>query len=89
VNSAKRRRRRRALLARNGAVCAYCGKELGTGLPFSRATLDHVVPISRGGRNGLENLILACKLCQRAKGDSLPSEGWAPTLRNHVRGVGA
>lgn len=33
------------------------------------ATLDHIVPRSRGGRNELENLVLACHWCNHFRGD--------------------
>ena len=69
MNSRTRRKRIRQLLKRDGPECAYCGKALLTGLPFSRPTVDHVVPISRGGKNSLTNLALACKPCNRAKAD--------------------
>ena len=68
-NSARRRRKRRALVRRDGAACAYCGRPVGTGLPFSRPTLDHVVPVTRGGGNELTNLVLACKPCNLDKAD--------------------
>ena len=31
--------------------------------------IDHVIPISRGGKNVLKNLKLACRCCNRTKGD--------------------
>lgn len=40
--------------------CAYCGG--------AAATLDHIVPVSRGGANGWENLTAACKPCNSSKG---------------------
>lgn len=49
----------------------YCGDT-------APATLDHIVPISRGGaRNALENLVLACRDCNVAKDDRTPTE-WKP-----------
>ena len=40
--------------------CSYCGGPAGT--------VDHVVPLSRGGRNDAENLTAACFDCNRSKG---------------------
>lgn len=40
--------------------CAYCGREL----PLS---MDHVVPLSRGGSNIIENIVPACKSCNSSK----------------------
>lgn len=71
MNGRDRRRRHRSLLRRDGPVCAYCGRPGGTGLPFSRLTIDHVRPRSKGGTNDLGNLVLACKLCNRRKADRL------------------
>ena len=41
--------------------CAYCG---ATG----DLTMDHVIPLSRGGTNGLRNVIPACASCNTSKG---------------------
>jgi 5-methylcytosine-specific restriction endonuclease McrA len=74
VSAARKRSQRRALLERDGPWCTYCGRLFGTGLPFSRPTLDHVVPRSRGGSSALVNLVLACKPCNRDKGDLSSAE---------------
>ena len=47
--------------------CLYCG----TGVTNSSGTLDHVVPISRGGRTNWENIVTACSPCNMRKGNSL------------------
>lgn len=39
--------------------------------------IDHVVPITRGGANSPENLVLACEFCNKSKGSKLPHE-WKP-----------
>lgn len=51
-------------------VCHYCGqiktpKEL---------TMDHIVPISRGGKSTKGNVVSACKACNTAKKQLLPME---------------
>jgi len=57
---------------RDGEKCRYCSTENG---PFE---FDHVVPWSRGGLDTVENLVVACFTCNRAKSDRTPSEmGWA------------
>ena len=53
---------RRALFARDGWRCAYCGTTAG------RLTLDHVVPRSRGGESVWENVVTACAPCNHRKG---------------------
>ncbi|UOE45855.1 HNH endonuclease [Agromyces larvae] len=60
---------RRGVLRRDEHRCAYCGK--------SAATIDHVLPRSRGGRDTWENLVACCLRCNNAKGDHTPAEmGW-------------
>ena len=39
---------------------------------FSKPTLDHVVPLSRGGADSSENLVLACQACNVPKGSRTP-----------------
>lgn len=54
-------------------VCHYCGKNVG-----QRAlTMDHVVPLIRGGRSTKGNLVPACKDCNDAKKHHLAFE-WQP-----------
>src|SRR5712691_9737345 len=54
---------RRALFARDGWRCVYCGTSGG------RLTLDHVMPRSRGGDSVWENVVTACSPCNLRKGD--------------------
>ena len=54
---------RRALFARDGWRCVYCGSSNG------RLTLDHVVPRSKGGESVWENVVTACAPCNLRKGD--------------------
>jgi 5-methylcytosine-specific restriction endonuclease McrA len=63
----KRKISRRALFARDGHACAYCGS---TG----RLTLDHVVPRSRGGDSVWENVVTSCAPCNLRKGNRLLDE---------------
>jgi 5-methylcytosine-specific restriction endonuclease McrA len=74
MSAARKRRKRRTLLLRDGASCAYCGRPAGTGEPFSRLTIDHVIPVSRGGTDALTNLRVACRACNRAKADQMPED---------------
>ena len=64
----KRRISRRALFARDGWKCVYCGTSSG------RLTLDHVIPRSRGGDSVWENVVTACAPCNLRKGDRLLEE---------------
>ena len=50
--------------------CQYCGRKF----PSSELSLDHVVPISRGGKSTWENVVCACLPCNVKKGNKLLSE---------------
>jgi 5-methylcytosine-specific restriction endonuclease McrA len=54
---------RKALFARDGWRCVYCGTTSG------RLTLDHVVPRSKGGESVWENVVTACAPCNHRKGN--------------------
>ncbi len=58
------------LFSRDGYRCMYCGDQFPSGF-LSR---DHIVPISRGGRDCWTNVITACKRCNSHKGNRLLSE---------------
>lgn len=51
-------------------LCYYCGEK------FAKAelTMDHVVPISRGGKSTKHNCVVCCKACNSKKGHQLPVE---------------
>lgn len=80
---------RKGVLRRDGHRCAYCGR--------GATTIDHVLPRSRGGGDGWENLVACCLRCNNSKGDRTPAEmGWtlrweplAPVVRrwNALRGA--
>lgn len=50
--------------------CWYCGDEVKPSSDYyrTRQNIDHMTPYSRGGSNGLENLVLACCPCNAEKG---------------------
>ena len=45
-------------------VCHYCGKQIAN---KEDLTVDHVIPISKGGENSTDNFVIACKACNREK----------------------
>ena len=57
-------------------VCHYCRRAAGR----AGLTMDHVVPLGRGGRSTRGNVVPACKTCNTAKQSLLPVE-WAEYLR--------
>ncbi|GAB6062304.1 HNH endonuclease [Deferrisoma palaeochoriense] len=63
-------------------VCHYCGRRV----PPSELTMDHVVPLARGGRSVRSNVVPACKDCNSKKRYLLPVE-WAEYLER-LRGGG-
>jgi 5-methylcytosine-specific restriction enzyme A len=57
-------------------VCHYCEKNV----PPKELTLDHLVPVARGGRSTKGNCVPACKDCNNRKKDLLPME-WEDYLQ--------
>ena len=49
----------------SNGVCHYCGTTLH---PLRDFTVDHVVPVARGGTNDPSNLVASCLLCNISKG---------------------
>jgi 5-methylcytosine-specific restriction endonuclease McrA len=66
------------LIAKCGGVprCAYCGVQV----PIIEITLDHIIPISKGGRDKRENIALSCLGCNGKKKD----KEWIPLFRDIV-----
>lgn len=59
---------RRTVLRRDGFKCVDCKH---TDKPLH---VDHIIPLSRGGTNHLENLQTLCDECNLGKGDELEHE---------------
>ena len=66
---------RRNVLVRDRYACAYCGSRT------KPITMDHVVPLSRGGKSTKGNLVPACKTCNNNKKSLLPME-WEAYLNS-------
>ncbi len=56
------------ILERDGYQCQYCMTLTG---PME---VDHVMPVARGGSDDFDNLVCACRKCNRSKGAKLVSE---------------
>jgi 5-methylcytosine-specific restriction endonuclease McrA len=79
---------RKAVLQRDQYTCAYCGIQPGQPqrrqvLTRQNFTVDHILPISRGGKNTWGNTVCACPLCNQRKGNRTPHEAnmklrWEP-----------
>lgn len=56
-----------AILKSTGGKCACCGCKLTT----RTLTVEHIIPISRGGTNDMENLTALCETCNKDKSNLL------------------
>ena len=65
-----------ALFARDQHLCLYCGRDFAR----QHLTRDHVVPLSRGGRDAWENVVAACFHCNSRKGGRTPQQASMPLL---------
>ncbi len=61
-------------------VCHYCGKKVGA----ENLTMDHVIPIARGGKSVRSNCVPCCKDCNNKKKAYTPAE----QLLNEIFGKG-
>jgi 5-methylcytosine-specific restriction endonuclease McrA len=57
--------------------CYYCHRKVGR----NSLTMDHVVPLSRGGKSRKGNIVPACKQCNSKKKYLLPIE-WEEYLKS-------
>ena len=74
LKGASWKKRRELVLTRDNFTCQYCGEKDG------EMHIDHVVPISRGGTNDIENLAVACADCNSSKGQKMLITEWRPSL---------
>ncbi len=61
---------RRNLYRRDKYTCQYCGDRPGS----RELSIDHVMPMSRGGRSDWKNCVLACTSCNHRKANRTPGE---------------
>lgn len=62
---------RLTVFERDNNTCVYCGRKRKS---VKYLTVDHVVPVCRGGQDVLDNLVTACKPCNLHKGSRTPKE---------------
>ena len=60
---------------RGQGVCYYCGRRVTP----KELTMDHIVPLIRGGKSTRSNVVPCCESCNKLKADLVPSE-WAAYL---------
>lgn len=91
---------KRAVIARDGDLCRYCGWDTSQQPPpygersDCVADFDHTLPLSRGGDNSVANVVRSCSCCNRSKGDRTPQEAGMklrdpPSLKCHSNVTGA
>ncbi len=61
--------RRLAILARDQSSCVFCT----AALTEDTFVLDHLLPVAKGGTNRKHNLVAACEVCNRRRGESEPT----------------
>lgn len=67
-------KKNRAYLIKTGEVCAICGGYIDKSLKFPNPmspSVDHKIPVSKGGRSTLDNLQLTHLCCNKAKGTKI------------------
>lgn len=70
----------RAVHERDHWSCGYCGRSVSKSPAREAllATVDHILPSSRGGLSSWTNLVSACKECNNRKADRTPEEAGMP-----------
>jgi 5-methylcytosine-specific restriction endonuclease McrA len=64
---------KKSLMKKYGTKCHYCGKEMdfsnAEGRKFNRnmATIEHIIPLAKGGEHTFANTVLACRHCNLSK----------------------
>lgn len=72
---------RRNLLIRDNYTCQYTGKRI----TMDTATMDHVIPRSKGGGSTWENLVMCCLDINAKKADRTPDEAGLRLLKKPER----
>jgi hypothetical protein len=63
--------KRECVIIRDDFRCQYCGKEINTADDYE---MDHIIPVTRGGKENYLNLVAACRNCNQKKIDKTPEE---------------
>lgn len=66
----------RELFLRDAFLCMYCGNKFKDDL----LTRDHVIPISKGGKDRWSNVVTACRHCNTKKANRIPEQAKMPLL---------
>jgi len=86
---------RRGVFERDNYTCIFCGISAGAGrlgaggewevMKYSDFTIDHIKPVSRGGKSTWGNTACSCYHCNHIKADNMPHEAgitmlWEPKI---------
>jgi len=64
--------------------CFYCRRKFQTDNHLLHKTIDHFIPVSRGGLNNDENKVHSCYECNQWKGSLLP-EDWLKKVQKFIK----
>jgi 5-methylcytosine-specific restriction endonuclease McrA len=73
---------RRSVIERDGLRCVYCDEDLTD----KEIHLDHIIPESKGGLTTRDNLQVACRKCNLAKG-TLSEDEFTDKLRQRALNI--
>jgi len=66
---------KRNVLIRDRFICQYCMSKIDP-------TVDHILPVSRGGKSNFKNCVTACKICNNKKDRKTPLEAGMTLLHD-------
>lgn len=76
---------RKRLMSKQKNLCYICGVHMMDNTTeknwYRQATIDHVIPLAKGGSNSENNYAMACSLCNNLKG----SELLTPELKKEIK----
>lgn len=73
------------LLQKSGGKCTYCNKRLTLKRKHhvDKVTVDHYIPLAKGGFDDFHNKVAACLKCNNRKADLMPEE-FMEVLKNET-----
>lgn len=79
MNKKSKRLLKQKLYDKQRGVCFYCERKMvkltwNNAHNERQATLDHIVPLSKGGEDAEDNIVCACIRCNRDKADMMPMD---------------
>lgn len=66
------KKEKKVILTKSNGVCAKCGKKL----TVDTMTVEHVVPLSKGGQNHIQNLLALCEKCNQEKNNMVVGKNY-------------